>query len=1016
MNIVKQIFLINIFASLLFTDSHAQVVIPVFGKQELLNGYTKALTGETIPYFSVYPDYAKEALLTRCTDGTKSIEWETASIPYSYKTKYAYFSWIAAHSTGTNSGIRSFDLYINDKYVLTFTTYPKNYPPYWTFKGKDSTQLVFELKTKDGAMDAHGIAYLSVPVSKYEKGKPLKIKVTGQNQNSNDWYMTFKYTFEEKIDVEAPPFLLKSKINNQQPLVFTVLHFGGPQKLNIEINHSRQKPFTINNGINSFEIPINAVTKDTTVFIHATIGKLLTTDKELLFHPVTRREIYLVHNSHNDIGYSNIQEDVIKIQNKNISDALRLIEKTKTYPEGSRFVWNIESLWAAENFLNEASEEEKNNFIKAVKNKQIGLAALYANILTGLCTPEEMNWIVQYAGILRERYDLPINTVMMTDIPGLSWSMVHALASNGIRYFSNGPNYVEALPDKGDRIGHTLNALGDKPFWWESSSGKDSILFWTAGKGYSSWHGFAPGTVKERGQKKIATYLNELDKKNYPYSIIQWRYNIVSDNGPVDSTISDFVKSWNEKYESPKLILANVGDMFEAFEKKYGHEIPVFSGDFTPYWEDGAYSSAKEEAQNRILSEKIIQLENAAKQLHQTIDNNSLYRAKRDIVMFHEHTWGSWNSISDPDNPFTVHQWEYKKQFVDSAQYFTDKIEAALFPSNANASSIVVINTLPWQRIGYVETQYPSTFKGNILIDENGNKIPVQKFSDGKLGFITGNIPANGKIKYHFSDELEISNNSFHSPFTWSIDTISGAINHLKILNKDWVSFTSQFKGLGQAIYVKGLNPDSFFLSTAKKIEWIENNSLLKKQRITCSLEGTNEVQYEITQFKNLDYLRLSVLIDKKAIRDKESLHIAFPFSINNPKVRIGIDDSLITPENGQISGSNKDFYSVQRWLDVSNENEGVTISSPQGALFEVGNMIDEQRTNNGYKPWKTESKSSATIFLYAMNNYWHTNYKADQSGKVQFDFILQFHKAFDIKDAQRFGMESTQPLLSYIQ
>jgi alpha-mannosidase len=285
MHIIKQFLHILFFPVCIVTSSSAQVTIPVFGKQSLINGFTKSISGETIPYFSVYPDYAKEALLTRCTDGNKSIEWETASIPDSYKNKYAYFSWIAAHSTGTNSGIRNFDLYINDQLVLTFTTYPKNYPAYWIFAGKDSTQLVFELKTQDGAMDAHGVAYLRVPVSKYEKGKPLKIKVTGQNQNSADWYMVFKYTFEEKIDIDPLPFLLKNKKVSQQPLLFTVLHFGGPQKMDVEINHYEQKSFTVNNGINSFEIPINAVTKDTTVLIHATIGKLLTADKELLQHP-----------------------------------------------------------------------------------------------------------------------------------------------------------------------------------------------------------------------------------------------------------------------------------------------------------------------------------------------------------------------------------------------------------------------------------------------------------------------------------------------------------------------------------------------------------------------------------------------------------------------------------------------------------------------------------------------------------------------------------------------------------
>lgn len=162
--------------------------------------------------------------------------------------------------------------------------------------------------------------------------------------------------------------------------------------------------------------------------------------------------------------------------------------------------------------------------------------------------------------------------------------------------------------------------------------------------------------------------------------------------------------------------------------------------------------------------------------------------------------------------------------------------------------------------------------------------------------------------------------------------------------------------------------------------------------------------------------MKVSVIFDKKPVREKESVHIAFPFSLNDPVVRIGVDDSFITPEHGQIPGSNKDFFSVQRWLDVSGKDYGVTISSPQGALFEIGKMVNEQKNNRGVKQWESSSHSSATVFLYAMNNYWHTNYKADQAGRVQFDFILQFHKAFDLKNAQKVGMEATQPLLAFLQ
>ena len=174
------LFFILIFVP--FVSAIAQATIPVLGQQKLINGFKKELNGESIPYFSVFPKYAKEALLTRTSDGKKSIEWMTDVISPDTKGDYAYFTWIAAHSSGTSGGNRQFDLYINDRFVLTFTT-TKNYPPYWTFGADDSTRMVFELKTKDGASDSHGMMYLRVPLSKYPAGSALKLKVVGKNQH-----------------------------------------------------------------------------------------------------------------------------------------------------------------------------------------------------------------------------------------------------------------------------------------------------------------------------------------------------------------------------------------------------------------------------------------------------------------------------------------------------------------------------------------------------------------------------------------------------------------------------------------------------------------------------------------------------------------------------------------------------------------------------------------------------------------------------------------------------------------
>ncbi|QQR86978.1 MAG: hypothetical protein IPJ76_01755 [Flavobacteriales bacterium] len=888
--------------------SAAQVDLPVFGKQEVINGYAKDVEGEVLSYFSVYPEHATTALLTRCTDGKKAIAWETAAVPrypQDENIQYYYFSWIAAHNSTTSGGDRSFDLFVGDQKVLTFTTHHTTSPASWQVDTVDGVALVFEFSKADRHGDAHGFAHLRVPRKYITPGKPLRLKVAGHAQNSPDWFMTFRYTFEEKVEVEALPFLNAGGEFTTQPLQLTVMHFGPPAELLVNIGSEyKARSFPIRNGLQTIETPIRAkVDSAQFLLVSALLGKRRMLDTALVVNKVIHRDIHLVHHSHNDIGYSHLQTEVEVIQNNNIYKALDLIDRTKDYPEDSRFVWNVESLWAVENFLGIASETDKQRFIAAVKAGSIALSANYANILTGLCTPEEMHWIVEYADSLRKWFDLPITMAMQTDIPGMSWSMVDAYSAHGIRHLSQGPNYIPDMPDGGDRIGSTLREQGDKPYWWKSTTGRDSILVWTAGQGYGGWHGFTAGAIKERGTRKIAAYMNDLAAKGYPYDMVQWRYNIVSDNGPVDSTLSDFVRDWNEKYASPRLIIANAGTMMQAFETKYGKSIPTWSGDFTPYWEDGAYSTAKEEGDVRVLSARLTNLIEAAKTsssrpsgiLNKPIDPHMLYRAKRSIVMWHEHTWGAWCSISDPDAHFTTDQWRVKKAFADSAGWYVDKL---------------------WSMMGCDESPPPSI---------EFEKAPIESIR--------------------------------------------------------WLT-------------VPGLDPNTIDIDT---------------------------VHFDLVELPHPTCTWLRCTMNMPPSREKRSQHVSMSFDIFDATARIGISDTCVTPESGRIPGSNNDFFCAQRWIDVSNDSMGVTIVCPQGAIWEVGKLVDERKVNPGkgtnpeyYKAWKTEAKSSSTIYLYALNNYWHTNFKADQEGPITFDLYLKMHGPFKLEEARRFGLEMTRPLITW--
>ena len=60
-----------------------------------------------------------------------------------------------------------------------------------------------------------------------------------------------------------------------------------------------------------------------------------------------------------------------------------------------------------------------------------------------------------------------------------------------------------------------------------------------------------------------------------------------------------------------------------------------------------------------------------------------------------------------------------------------------------------------------------------------------------------------------------------------------------------------------------------------------------------------------------------------------------------------------------------------------------------------------------------SDTALGSTLYAYLLNNYWHTNYKADQSGLLGFRFVLRPHGAFDATELRRFSADTEQPLLA---
>ncbi len=228
---------------------------------QVLRGYAKSVSGETIHYHSSYP-YVKDALLARATDGKMMIEWQTESVPSELSADTATFMWVAGLCTFR--GGHRFDLYGNDDLWLSFNSARDTTEKSWSVSGANGTTLTFLPTYLDVYDDFFGEAYLNVPAKLLKKGEPLTLRVVGENGGSSDWYMTFEHVPQDTMVFVQEYALAES---NGQKLQFMRVLVESLQEWPLhDISMSgtpgnRIETRIIRPGLTNLLLPINAVTE-----------------------------------------------------------------------------------------------------------------------------------------------------------------------------------------------------------------------------------------------------------------------------------------------------------------------------------------------------------------------------------------------------------------------------------------------------------------------------------------------------------------------------------------------------------------------------------------------------------------------------------------------------------------------------------------------------------------------------------------------------------------------------------
>ncbi len=385
-------------------------------------------------------------------------------------------------------------------------------------------------------------------------------------------------------------------------------------------------------------------------------------------------EILVLHHSHLDVGYTHSQPIVWELHREFIDQALDLLEATSGWDERSAPKWTIEVTAQAENWLETADNAAVERLKSFIARGRVGLSGLEFNT-TPLCSAEQLIKQLEPVIKLRRLLGADIRTANQHDVDGIPWSAVDLLADAGIELLIMAVNI------------HLGGPVGKRPsaFRWQGPSGREILVM--NGAHYtmfdqllSTWENSI-----ERMQEGLARYLDHLAAMEYDHDFIYLTTAatpVCWDNSPPYLEVAKLIREWNARGLQPPIRFITPNDLLARIQRRPRAEYDLLRGDWTDYWNFGCASTADVTRIARRAKQKLFKadwLESFAPAAARHYPGLAA-AAWRQLNLFDEHTWGSFNSM-DPDNDFSKAQAAIKDhpawQGHEIAEYLlVDRIEA----------------------------------------------------------------------------------------------------------------------------------------------------------------------------------------------------------------------------------------------------------------------------------------------------------------------------------------------------
>lgn len=788
------------------------------------------------------------------------------------------------------------------------------------------------------------------------------------------------------------------------------------------------------------------VTQAETLTLELHDGRGVIAEAEIVVTPQRKWSVFVVHHSHLDIGYTDPQGTVLRHHLDYLDAALRLTEESEDWPDDAKFRWTVESSYPVLKWVDARPEATVTKFREKVRQGLIEVTALPFQLHTEACSTEEL-----YRQ-LRFTKDFPTRSAMHTDVPGAVVGLVDALNAAGVRYLAAAHNWAgRSVPylHGGDKLTRPFRwraPSGKELLVWftdtphgmaymegntvgltDSYELADDLLprylLALSDRAYP----YGPGTFGWQGP--------DAPKAPYELDAVHLRVQGAhADNAGPSIVPAKIAKQWNEQWAYPRLRSAVNSDFFEHIEERHYDRLAVHEGDWTDWWADGLGSGARPLGYVRRAQSAL----RAAETLHALAGadaSEEIDAAYDKVALFNEHTWGAANPWEDAEEAGDSGglQWTRKSSGAYQAQddaadllHAAARRYGATFGSDALAT-FAVFNPGSAARTDVVRAFLPRDIvpvdAAIALVDaRTGERIahheelvdpddwptrPIGRHLEAvvadvpgmghvRLDVVAATEPAAGPVELGFDATIE---NEFYRV---SYDLREGYIRSIfdKVAGRDLVNADAA-AGFGQYVYDRYATAPHFNHMSghvgAQDRTLLGDRAIARNAAVVkATRTAVGEKLVVELQGKGVDWLRTTIELHygvarldlryqlaKQGTPAKEAIFLAFPLAASG-KAEWELTGGVGGSEVAQVPGSAAYMLPIRHWIAFEDPELTLAWATLEAPLVQLGTI------HMPYAPFPpTLDEEPGTVYSWALNNIWDTNFPSQQQGETTFRYAV---------------------------